>query len=94
MGKLRSIICQNLKDHFTNLITLQGLCALHESSAGLYECGYFVAGSEKKILAAIKVCLSKLRPFALTLAEIPGHTGNMLMSAVGNSYGDIYETHL
>ena len=42
----------------------------------------------------IKHMLKKLRPQILSLTEMFNHTDNTIMSAIGNSYGDIYETHL
>lgn len=35
-----------------------------------------------------------IRPYALSLVEIGDTADCVLQSAVGNSYGDIYETHL
>ena len=43
---------------------------------------------------AIKLILARLRPQILNLAEVVPHSDQFLMSAIGNSYGDIYETHL
>ena len=42
---------------------------------------------------AIKLVLSKLRPQIINLIELSGFTDSVLTSAIGNSYGDIYETH-
>ena len=44
--------------------------------------------------AAIKELLVRLRPQLIPLAEIHAPSDMHLMSAIGNSYGDIYETHL
>ena len=38
--------------------------------------------------------LNKIRPQVLNLIEVFPFSDNVLMSAIGNSYGDIYETHL
>lgn len=62
--------------------------------SGLYETGYFTSGATLLIDQSIKHMLTKLRPQILNLIEVFGHTDNTLMSAVGNSYGDIYDTHL
>jgi len=43
---------------------------------------------------AIKILLEKLRPQMIPLVEQFDMSDNFLMSAIGNSYGDIYETHL
>jgi hypothetical protein len=38
--------------------------------------------------------LTRIRPQFIPLCELYPSTDNALMSAIGNSYGDIYETHL
>lgn len=38
--------------------------------------------------------LKKIRPMAIPLIEICGMSDHILTSAIGNSYGDIYETYL
>ena len=43
---------------------------------------------------AFKLTLAKLRPQLVGLVEIFDYPDEVLMSAIGNSYGDIYETHL
>ena len=86
--------CKSLKGHMDNLCALYGLCNLKSDLSGLYECGYFQPGATDLIDKGIKHMLSKLRPQILNLIEVFPFTDNVLMSAVGNSYGDIYETHL
>ena len=44
--------------------------------------------------AAFNHLLTQLRPQAIPLSEIFVLPDWVLMSAIGNSYGDIYETHL
>ena len=46
------------------------------------------------ILEAIKTVNLKIRPFAISLIESIKIPDEIVMSAIGNSYGDIYETHL
>jgi len=69
---------------------------LNEDSHGLYECGYFSSGIELNdmILEAIKTINTKLRPKILSIVESINIRDEVACSAVGNSYGDIYETHL
>ena len=86
--------CQNLKTHTHNCGALYALEYLRHNSAGLYDCGYFKNGSSKQIDEAFKLLLTKLRPQILNLSEIFQAPDEVLMSACGNSYGDIYETHL
>ena len=43
---------------------------------------------------AIKILLIKIRPQLIPIVEGFGFTDSVIVSAIGNSYGDIYETHL
>ena len=46
------------------------------------------------ITEAIKLLNAEIRPQAISIIESFGIPDAYLQSAVGNSYGDIYETHL
>lgn len=61
-----------------------------------YETGFFKTGINYSdmILDAMKQLNLEIRPYALVLLEVYGAKDEMLQSAIGNSYGDIYETHL
>jgi hypothetical protein len=69
---------------------------MKDNASSCYECGYFVAGQKYSIFVAeaIKHLLMEIRPFAISLVESYGISDQVLTSAIGNSYGDIYETHL
>ena len=41
---------------------------------------------------AFTTMLGKIRPQAIPLIELMGVSDGQIMSAIGNSYGDIYET--
>jgi acyl-CoA oxidase len=86
--------CANARIHADNIRILYGLSQLQKDPAGLYECGYFAPGSRAMVDGAVKLVLARLRPQILPLAEVVPHPDGLLMSAIGNSYGDIYETHL
>lgn len=86
--------CQNLQKHSENIDVLYGLFHLQKNPTGLYESEYFSSGSMSLLNEAIKLVLKRLRPQILPLAEVVPHPDHGLMSAIGNSYGDIYETHL
>ena len=86
--------CKNLRDITNTLAVLYGISELKKDSHCLYESGYFKQGSMDLIDEAFKIVLNKIRPQALSLVEIFDIDDKILMSAVGNSYGDIYETHL
>jgi len=88
------IKCKNLEKHITNLAILYGIDYLKQDCSSLYECGYFNKGHGKMLDEAFKLTLAKLRPQLVGLVEIFDYPDEVLMSAIGNSYGDIYETHL
>ena len=71
-----------------------GLTHLQEYSNIGYESGYFAKGTVTLINEAVKVFLTRIRPQFIPLIEMIPCSDNQLMSAIGNSYGDIYETHL
>lgn len=48
----------------------------------------------ENIQEAIKITLLRIRPQAINLVESFPIKDEVLLSAVGNSYGDIYEKHL
>jgi len=88
------IHCEKLRGHMYNLCTLMGLTFLQEYKVHGYECGYFKKGATDLINEAVKILLEELRPQAIPLVELLDLPDSFTMSAVGNSYGDIYETHL
>ena len=73
---------------------LYGLWHLQLDCHSCYESGYFSSGSEALLSAAIKEVCREIRPQAVNLVECFKVHDTYLQSAVGNSYGDIYETHL
>ena len=74
---------------------LYGLFNLYKDSKGCYECFYFQKKPYSQwILDAIKALNKEIRPAALNLIEAFATPDELLLSAIGNSYGDIYETHL
>ena len=90
-----SIKCENLKTHLTNLCLLYGLTALQKDSSSCYESGYFSGQPFSAFIGdAMKHLLKEIRPYAISLIEGFGIPDEVLTSAIGNSYGDIYETHL
>ena len=88
------IHCEKLRGHMYDLCTLIGLTFLQEYKVYGYESGYFNKGTSDLINEAVKIILARLRPQAIPLVELIDLPDLFTMSAVGNSYGDIYETHL
>ena len=89
------IKCPNLK---TVLLDLARLLALNElvtqDSSAVYEAGHFGPGTATILLDAMKRLLTKIRPQMIGLVESWEFPDSLLVSAIGNSYGDIYETQL
>ena len=81
-----AVKCGSLRHHLESLIITFGLTELARNSTPLYDCGYLRAGSSVQIVEAIKSLTAELRP-----QYIPDGTLN---SAIGNSYGDIYENYI
>jgi hypothetical protein len=91
-----SIKCFNLNKALTYLCALFGLNVLNNDAKAVTQSGYFT--NERPffnfILDAIKILLKNIRPQALNIVESLNIPDFFLQSAIGNSYGDIYETHL
>lgn len=80
----------------SKLCMLYGISSIKQDSWSCFQCGYFDGGKPINIylFEAIKTLLKEIRPQAVNIVEslrVPDH---FLQSAIGNSYGDIYETHL
>lgn len=73
---------------------LNGLCQLMADSTSCYESKYFNENSSEYILEAVTHINKELRPYAINIIESVNIPDVVLTSAIGNSYGDIYETHL
>ena len=89
--------CPNNVKNLTNLCLLFGLGLINDNLSSCYQSGYFsadVAEYSSMILEAIKMVNLRIRPFILSIMEALPITDDVLCSAIGNSYGDIYETHL
>lgn len=84
---------ENLKVHLFNLCSLAGLVFLQECMTAGYDSGYFKRGDQQLLQKAITILLKKIRPQAIPLVELANISDHTLTSAIGNSYGDIYETY-
>mmetsp|Transcript_92980 Transcript_92980/g.128119 ORF Transcript_92980/g.128119 Transcript_92980/m.128119 type:complete len:181 (-) Transcript_92980:46-588(-) len=90
---------QNFKDKniMKHIVLLQRVFCLNEiieDSQALYESGYFTKGQFTLAKKAFQETLVELRPMMIPLVETFSVDDNQLQSAIGNSYGDIYETQL
>lgn len=85
------IKCPNLLAHLRDLGKVFALNELSQESAACYEAGYFQMGTASLLLEAQKKLMVKLRPQMISLIEAWELPDSLLVSAIGNSYGDIYE---
>lgn len=88
---LETVQDANLRAHLKNLCTLCGLCFIQECMAAGYDQGWFKKGDNMILQEAINQTLLLIRPQAVPLVELFDHSDNTLNSAIGNSYGDIYD---
>jgi hypothetical protein len=91
-----NIKCKNVEKNLNQLCILYGLSLLRKDCQGCFESGYFNAGSpySEWIIQAMKTTNLIIRPQIVNIIESFGISDMRLQSAIGNSYGDIYETHL
>lgn len=94
--KMKMVKCANNLANLRNICNLYGLVLLKANCHACFECGYFSSQIpySDMILEGIHELNQRLRPVLLSIIESMPISDEMLVSAVGNSYGDIYETHL
>ena len=83
-----------LRGHIQNLNVLAGLTFLKTNMLSLYEAGYINSAQSKLIEQASQDMLVKIRPQAIPLVELFDFSDDLHPTAIGNKYGDIYETHV
>jgi hypothetical protein len=87
-----TIKCPKIKENIKNLCIIYALSELLKDNSANYESGYFLIGTGSLILDAQKHMMTVIRPQIVSLIEAFGIPDSILCSAIGNSYGDIYET--
>lgn len=92
--KVKQIPNEKLRYHVSNLTCLLTIIHLQEYCSIGYSVGYFKSDATGQLNNAYKELLRRIRPQFIPLIELLPYTDNSLCSAIGNSYGDIYETHL
>lgn len=85
---------ENARKHLTTLCKIFATEDLHRDCVALYQCGYFQKTQSAKLLEFLKAQIKEIRPFIIPLVEAFAHHDHSLNSAIGNSYGDIYESQL
>ena len=83
--------CPNNRSNMQDLARVFALNELSNDSVANYETGHFQMGTHSILLDAQKKIMNKVRPQMIPLIEAWGIPDSYLVSAIGNSYGDIYE---
>jgi len=83
--------CPKIKENLKNLARIYALTELLQDSVPLYETGFFAMGTAQHLLEAQKQVMALVRPQIIPLVEAFGVPDSYIVSAIGNSYGDIYE---
>lgn len=83
----------NVRNILEVLLKVFALKQIQEDTVGLYECGFFTAGCGKLIDGALKLMLETLRPQMIAVVEMRDDL-TFTNTAIGNPYGDIYESLL
>lgn len=83
--------CPKVKENLRILARIFALTELIQDSVPLYETGFFSLGTAQHLLDAQKENMSLIRPQMIPLVEAFAFPDSFLVSAIGNSYGDIYE---
>lgn len=85
---------ENVRNILKNLAIIHGLDLLIKDCGSVFEAGYFGEGSFSAMRTAMAKSIGRFRPQMIpTVEAFKAHDG-ILVSAIGNSYGDIYETQL
>jgi hypothetical protein len=66
--------------------------SIQRNNSVLFSSGYFSSGTHNLPHMAMDLLIKELRPQLIPLAEVMISPDEILPSAIGNSYGDIYET--
>jgi acyl-CoA oxidase len=89
------IKCNGVRKNLQLLLKVFALSELlGADGATLYEAGFFQSGVAQILVDANKKLMKYLRPQMIPLIESWGIPDEILVSAIGNKYGDIYETQL
>lgn len=90
-----AIKCGGIRKNLLNLLRLYALTELQSGdTTANYENGHFAPGTQGVLLDATKHLMKDLRPQMIPLIEAWEYPDEVLITAIGNSYGDIYETQL
>lgn len=79
------------------LLDMVKICAvksLMDDCGPVFDSGFFAPSAWKHMQQALDILIQKTRPQMLPLAEIKNYPDNLVVSSIGNKYGDIYEQQL
>ena len=91
VSERKEIKCPKVKENLKNLCMELALAEILRDNTPIFESGYFKPGMNSLVMEAQKKMLNILRPQMVSLCESFALSDNILCSAIGNYYGDIYE---
>lgn len=74
-----------------DLVKICSLRSLLDDPGAVFDSGYFAPSAWKNMNLALDSLIKKIRPQLLPLGEIKNYPDYMIMTNIGNSFGDIYE---
>lgn len=77
-----------------DLVKICSLKSLLDDPGAAFDSGYFAPSAWRNMNAALDLLIKKIRPQVLPLGEIKNYPDTMVMSNIGNYWGDIYEQQL
>jgi hypothetical protein len=80
-----------IKPILLDLVMICALRSLLDDCGPVFDSGYFAPQAWKNMNTALDVLIKKIRPQILSLGEIKMYPEHILLSNIGNYYGDVYE---
>lgn len=80
-----------IPDILIDLVKICSLKSLLDDPGAAFDSGYFAPSAWRNMNAALDLLIKKIRPQILPLGEIKNYPDTMVMSNIGNYWGDIYE---
>ena len=77
-----------------DMVKISALKSLMDDCGPVFDSGYFGPSAWKNMQLAFDQLIKKIRPQLVPLGEIKMYPDDVLVSSIGNYYGDIYEQQL
>lgn len=77
-----------------DLAKISAIKSLMDDCGSVFDSGYFAPSAWKNMQAALDILVKKIRPQLLPLGEVKAYPDYLIVTNIGNFYGDIYEQQL